>query len=99
MVKIFRIAQIRDLERKVAKEEISYGKMAEILNRTAYKHFVVNKNCNLQNVNKRYLVEASDGVDRKNCIVMAVSKTEAWQIARKILEATYGEWTYSVNEI
>lgn len=99
MGKIFRVAQMRELERKVANEEISYGKMCEILNRIAYAHFVVNKNCNLQNVNKRYLVEVSDGCDRKNCIVMAISKTEAWQIARKVLEATYGEWTYSVNEI
>ena len=99
MGKIFRIAQIRDLERKVENEEISYGKMVEILNRTAYNHFIINKNCNLQNVNKRYLVEVSDGCDRKNCIVMAISKTEAWQIARKVLEATYGVWEYSVNEI
>jgi hypothetical protein len=100
MGKIFRVSDIRDLERRVSNEEISFGKMVEILNSHAYKHFVVNKKCNLQNVNKRYLVEVSDGVVRKNCIVMAVSKKDAWGIARKILEATYGSsWEFSVNEI
>ena len=79
MGKIFKVAHIRSLERDVANGEISYGKMVEILNQSAYNHFVVDENCNLQNVNKRYLVEASDGLNRKNCIVVALNKKEAWQ--------------------
>jgi plastocyanin len=57
MEKVFRVADIRKFEQQVTKGDISYSRMVELMNEMAHTHYVVNKNCNLQNVNRRYSPE------------------------------------------
>jgi len=42
MKKVFKVAHIKFLERQIALGNISYAKMAEILNEIAYNHYVLN---------------------------------------------------------
>ena len=39
MEKVFKVADIRDLEQKVTLGEISYGKMVELMNEKAEQHY------------------------------------------------------------
>lgn len=50
MEKVFKVADIRKFEQMVTKGDISYSRMVELMNEMAHTHYVVNKNCNLQNV-------------------------------------------------
>lgn len=43
MKKVFKIADIRNLERQVANGEITYSRMVEILNEKAYYEYIVNR--------------------------------------------------------
>ena len=59
MEKVFKVADIRDLEQKVALGEISYSKMVEIMNEKAEEHYSKVKKLNEPAVSK------SDGIERK----------------------------------
>lgn len=48
MEKVFKVADIRKFEQQIAKGEISYTRMVELMNEMAHTHYVVNKKCNLQ---------------------------------------------------
>jgi hypothetical protein len=52
MEKVFRTADIRELDNLYDSGEISYTALVEKLNEMAHNHYVVNRNCNLQNVSK-----------------------------------------------
>jgi len=45
MKKVFKIADIRDLDEKVSRGEISYSRMVEILNEMAEKSYLGNNLC------------------------------------------------------
>ena len=40
MDKVFKVADIRKFEQQVAKGEISYSRMVELMNKMAYEHYV-----------------------------------------------------------
>jgi len=67
MNQVFKVADIRSLDRKYQNDEISYSRMVELMNEMAHNHYVVNNNCNLHIVIKaertlplREFIEAVD---------------------------------------
>jgi CRISPR/Cas system endoribonuclease Cas6 (RAMP superfamily) len=66
MEKVFRVADIRKFEQQVTKGDISYSRMVELMNEMAHTHYVVNKNCNLQNVTNRALLLKIERLEADN---------------------------------
>ena len=62
MEKVFKVADIRDLEQKVALGEISYSKMVELMNEKAEQHYSKVKKLNEPAVSgSAYIAKLNDG--------------------------------------
>ena len=65
MDKVFKIADIKDLDMQVASGEITYGRMVEILNEKAYWHYSKVKKLNIPAVIKSVCIAPKGECDRK----------------------------------
>ena len=68
MGKVFKVADIRDLEQKVALGEMSYSRMVEVLNEKAEEHYSKVKKLNTPVVSNNEALEFCDGVAFANYI-------------------------------
>lgn len=77
MEKLLRVAEMRDLEKQVAKEEISYSRMVEIINE---KHFMqlVNLRDELETGRKQMLMEFFEYIKKNADLKNSHGFAEFW---------------------
>jgi hypothetical protein len=100
MEKVFKTAHIRFLEQQIAKGNISYSKMVELLNKIAHNYYVVSKNCNLQNVtncNFKTVVALYEDVNSKLAVseqILPVHKGDKMTIDDTCYEVDYVDYNF-----